>query len=443
MMSIAFVHLSDIHFGQEKGGNLYINNDAKAQLLVDVRKVVATLPEGRAAGLIVTGDIAYGGRESEYKDAGDWLDKVSEAAGCSITDVQLVPGNHDIDWAEITPVTEFMLGEIKAKGQAALDKFLADDDERALLYRRFRHFMPFADGYRCPLDLDGGNAEERVVHLAEGRSIRFVRLNSALICAKKDEEGTLLLGARQRILQQRPGEELIVLSHHPLHWFQDGVDAAKFIRSRARLLITGHEHNPSVKPENVEPGCDILMLAAGATVPPLADEVYTYTYNVIEFEWDETNDGLCVQIHPRAWIDDLKRFEIDEARLGDSAPRFSLACPNFREAPRPSAGPQSAGDSMLGVEEGDTVVIPLSREAEPTMDEPVAPDSYSLLILRFFRDITAGQRIALLVEMEALPEGWTDLLSHPHERLALDSIIEKGRGEELAAKLDVLLGAEK
>lgn len=96
-MSIAFVHLSDIHFGQEKGGNLNIDNDAKAQLLIDVRKVVATLPEGRAAGLIVTGDIAHGGSEREYKDAGDWLDKVSEAAGCSITDVQLVPGNHDID----------------------------------------------------------------------------------------------------------------------------------------------------------------------------------------------------------------------------------------------------------------------------------------------------------------------------------------------------------
>jgi hypothetical protein len=64
IMSIAFIHLSDIHFGQEKGGNLYINNDAKDQLLIDVRKVVATLPEGRAAGLIVTGDIAYGGREN-------------------------------------------------------------------------------------------------------------------------------------------------------------------------------------------------------------------------------------------------------------------------------------------------------------------------------------------------------------------------------------------
>ena len=35
--TIAFIHLSDIHFGQEKGGQLHINNDAKAQLIEDVQ----------------------------------------------------------------------------------------------------------------------------------------------------------------------------------------------------------------------------------------------------------------------------------------------------------------------------------------------------------------------------------------------------------------------
>ena len=70
----------------------------------------------------------------------------------------------------------------------------------------------------------------------------------------------LLLGARQRVLNQRPGEELVVLSHHPVHWFQDSEDALLYIRNRARVFISGHEHNPSVKTEMIEKGRDLMIL---------------------------------------------------------------------------------------------------------------------------------------------------------------------------------------
>ena len=80
-MSVGFVHLSDIHFGQEKGGRIWIHDDVKERLIDDVGRVVKSLNSGRAAGIIVTGDIAFGGRTSEYKEAGTWLDKVAEAAG--------------------------------------------------------------------------------------------------------------------------------------------------------------------------------------------------------------------------------------------------------------------------------------------------------------------------------------------------------------------------
>ena len=43
------------------------------------------------------------------------------------------------------------------------------------------------------------------------------------------------------------------------------VDKAKeYIRARARVFITGHEHNPRVEIDPVEDGCDLMMLAAGA-----------------------------------------------------------------------------------------------------------------------------------------------------------------------------------
>src|SRR5260370_40250768 len=93
-----FVHISDIHFGQEKrAGEVYINNDVKERLISDARRTLVDMGKYPADGIIVTGDVAYAGKLEQYKQAGQWLDELAEAIGCQKTSVHLVPGNHDID----------------------------------------------------------------------------------------------------------------------------------------------------------------------------------------------------------------------------------------------------------------------------------------------------------------------------------------------------------
>ena len=431
-MGIGFVHLSDIHFGQEKGGRIRIHDDIKDCLIEDVRLVAKSLESGRAAGVIVTGDIAFGGRASEYTAAADWLDKVAEAAGCDIFDIQVVPGNHDINRDEITPLTKMMLERIVAEGQTALDSFLNSDTDRELLFQRFSAYRPFASGYGCPLDTNADLAEEQVAELAPGRSIRFIRLNSTLACSKKDKEGNLLLGARQRVLKQRPGEELVVLCHHPVHWFQDSEDAWRYIRNRARVFISGHEHNPSVKIETVEEGRDLMMLAAGAVVPLNSDDTFNYCYNFIEFDWDEEADALSVCVQPRAWVNAQKRFAADNARLGGQGPKFILACPNFRKAPQ--AKDLSTQEAALDGT-SDTVTITAHDDHAPKTQEEETIDTCPLLLLRFFRDISPAQRIGILASLGTLPPNWNGTLSESIERKAFDSLVREGRSEELWTEL--------
>ena len=183
----------------------------------------------------------------------------------------MFPGNHDTDQSGISSSAEWQLSEIQGKGEPALDKFLGNDLDRAVLYARFASYIPFAEGYNCSMDFHGGLASERVVELAKGRFLRFIGLNSALVCNTKDTEGRLLLGARQRVLPIEAGRELVVLCHHPLRWLQDSDDAGRFVRSRARVFISGHEHKPAVRIDAVEDGCDLMTLEAGATVPPAAE----------------------------------------------------------------------------------------------------------------------------------------------------------------------------
>lgn len=92
------------------------------------------------------------------------------------------------------------------------------------------------------------------------------------------------MGERQFVIPRHAGEKNVVLVHHPLNWYKDAEEVRGYVRSRARVFIAGHEHDPKVAIDEVADGCDVIMLAAGAAVPFKSDDVYTYTYNVIEFD---------------------------------------------------------------------------------------------------------------------------------------------------------------
>lgn len=432
-MAAVFIHLSDIHFGQEKDGGLVVtNDDAKRRLLDDAAAEVAKL-KTNASGVIVTGDIAYSAKYEEYAKAGEWLDKLAERVGCNRLDIQMVPGNHDIDRDAITPMAKFHLEAVRERGDAMLDMLLDDDGQREALYERFAAYRDFSSGYGCDLDVGGAYSADVAVSVAPGRTVRFVRLNSALICSRNDDEGKLILGARQRIFDGIDGEEMVVLVHHPLNWLQDSNEAARYFKSRARVIISGHEHFPSLNVEAVEEDCDLLMLAAGATSPDDVDEKYTYKYNILEFGWDEAADALTVTINPRIWNFEMKRFERDAGFLGGKPERSVLGSPYFRRGALPVA-------PLKGMIDESPLVQPVanpvtgSKEVDLSMSEDVR-----LIRLRFFRDIPEESRRRILVELEAIPADLTDRLDHTIEQRFFAKLVAQGRAGKLSAAIDAAI----
>ena len=442
-MGITYVHLSDIHFGQEKGADVIINNDAKERLIDDAAEQIGIHAGGSAKGLIVTGDIAFAGKQVEYTAAAKWLDRLARAVGCPPTAVKLVPGNHDVDQARISAGCEFLIDQILSGGEPKLDAFLANEDDCKTLYNRFAAYEPFALGYDCPLHPGGGIASDSREELAPGRAIRFFGLNSALICSKRrDEEGKLILGAAQRVLPSDPGVELVVLCHHPLSCLQDSADARKYVRHRARVFISGHEHNPSLEIETVEDGCDLLMLAAGATVPPKVGNGYTYTYNLLTFDWCAEGDKLSVEVVPRAWNDEKKRFEADDVRLGGHKPRNLLASPNFRRAPlpvetvavgqpEPAAKPAAEAcrtrDKTGGEAGPDRIEGTKEEGPRHLVADDAMSDAFQLVLLKFFRDLTAAQRLKVLIDLDVLPDDWNEELTLMMERHLVEDLVKGGR----------------
>jgi hypothetical protein len=450
-MSAVFVHVSDIHFGQEKDDLVHIHADVKQQLIADAKEVISHLAGGVAHGILVTGDIAHSGRWAEYEDAGKWLDDLAANIGVEIHRVQMVPGNHDLDRSKLSYSGSQILDYIRAGGAEEYEKILNNPTDRGALFSRFEDYGRFSFGYNCPLNNEGIFASEMEVTLAPGRAIRFIRFNSSLLCHGKErhEEPELIIGARQFIIPRTNGVENVVLVHHPLNWYKDQDQAKDYIRSRARVFISGHEHDPKVSIDNVEQGCDLMMLAAGATVPFKSNDVFTFTYNIIEFGWDEEIDGLSVTMHPRTWNPQRTRFEADEKRLGGKNPNFRLACPSFREAGRLEAAAAATPADVPATTGEDCSVAPTiemmpmeSLEGGP-QSMPPKTEGYELARLRFFRDLLEGERLRILVDLDALPENSNERMSQGLERKLLDMLVRDGKLGDIEKMIDQLIGERK
>lgn len=434
-MSLIFVHLSDIHFGQERGSSITVHDDVKDQLIADARDYMLQLDNKKATGIIISGDVAYAGQPLEYDTAAHWLDELAAAVGCEKTAVQVVPGNHDIDRERVTAITQTIINEIAENGDEALDKYLEHEDDREFIYKQFKAYRSFAEGYDCPLDAYGKISRLRTFEVAPGRQIKFLGMNTALICSKsKNEEGKLILGGRQRVIPKEDGLETVVIAHHPLNWLLDSEDAKRYIRNRARVFISGHEHTPSHKCEEIDDNSDLLMLASGAAVPPDTTNGYNYCYNFLEFDWKEADDALMVTIHGRTWDDNKKKFVSDDEHFEKGRKEYVLRSPNFKKLSL------NLNDETIQAITDNVEDKPSGENYMTEIEEHIVEEKeFQIVLLKFFRDLTSAQRLSVLVDLGAIPSTWVDSLTHGLERTAFDKLVKEGKLEIMRDKINQIL----
>jgi hypothetical protein len=79
---LVFAHLSDIHFthGISDVSRLDPDRILREAILADAKMLKPAL--GKVHGILVTGDIAYAGKASEYQTALVWLTTLADQLGC-------------------------------------------------------------------------------------------------------------------------------------------------------------------------------------------------------------------------------------------------------------------------------------------------------------------------------------------------------------------------
>lgn len=426
-MIYRFLHLSDIHFGQEKNGTLVKHNHVRDALVRDVRLVSES--RGVAKRILVTGDAAFSATDSEYKEAAKWLDQLAAACGCKETDVSVIPGNHDCDLEAISNQARMICAQLRSSrpelARASLHNITQDGEAASPFLPKLQEYKRFASSYGCDFHSAAKPIWIREFDLPGGVKLRFHGLTSVQISDKEDARGNMILGNEQFTIAEEENIINVVLVHHPLDWFLDEDEATRYVKNNCRVLMVGHEHKLVVeKTTNAFNQKELLTIFAGATNPPSEKDGYHYAYNWLEFSYqpDEEPNCFTVEVFPRFWNEENVCFETDRKHTGaGESARQSVACQNLK--PAASVIDEATTSTVwANIEIEDGKPSSESESQTPLREVTMITETADFARLRylFWQYLDWQQRLKVLVEVDALPQTASQPIPQTLERIALD-----------------------
>jgi hypothetical protein len=283
-MKLEIVQVSDIHLRATE-----ISRESISSLVEAVRQNVQAPCN---ILLLVTGDIAYSGKESEYELAtaflNDLLGEFGRIAGVGAVDIAIVPGNHDCDFSTESAARKLLLKQINGVSEW-------DPSIPALASEVQTNFAKFRDSF-----LSAGIQYETRDLISVRRLILQEKLvsvwllNSAWMSQLREAPGTLWfpIHALQDQIEKSPEGINILALHHPLAWFQPETRRAlqQLINNSFHIVFAGHEHLPEVAARNSLDGNETLYIEGGVFQGHNPAENYS-SLNLVSLD---TNEGMAL-----------------------------------------------------------------------------------------------------------------------------------------------------
>jgi predicted MPP superfamily phosphohydrolase len=326
-MGLKLLHISDIHFqAYDEHSYLDLDKDIQGEVELDLKDLKAHY--GEIDIILIGGDIAFSGKEAEYKLADEWIKKICSITGCAEENVLTVPGNHDIDRDKLSAIVRDVHEQFKKlRNRSDIDrkveKYVTDPESAKALLSPLNNYEAFAQKYGSNPTGDNILFWEKDFKL-DNSILRIRGVNSALVSDEKDDENTskLFLGSSQCDLKRSEGTIYIFLCHHPPQWLYDGDEVQKDLKPRARLQLFGHKHSFST--ELVANSS--LVLAAGAMQPSRTETGWEPRYNIIELAVPSIMQvpTLNIKIYKRVWNKNDKKFKAEYVEDGSIFEEYNL-----------------------------------------------------------------------------------------------------------------------
>lgn len=390
-----YLHLSDIHHKEEEiNSGVDLDVDIRNEMLQDLRRLKDTAFE-QLDGILLTGDIAYAGKETEFKSARDWLNTIQTEFDFPESNVWCVPGNHDIDRQTIkeSRCRQNIRNEIRKGGETnaaeELHSILTDAAAKDIMIGPLRAYNEhFAVGFGCTTEFPK-LSWSKAVPIGNLYKVIFTGLNSAVISDHCDDvdTGRLVLGLHQvQALKREERRIHVSLCHHPTGWLFDRTDTERFLNSRATLQLFGHEHKT-----NIIANRNYVQVYAGALHPNRNDKEWDPCFNLIEIGVDDDNPVVQIRIWPRRWDHDETKFKAAHTEDGSGVETFTI--PIFDPL---NFETHKACDEVINERNNSGVEqLAFSDETVQIEEEPAPRD----IVLHFFTKNTMTQRMRIALEL--------------------------------------------
>ena len=347
---IRFLQISDIHFTDASG-----NDDEYAQMK---RKFLEDIAEcrnqkGTIDYILICGDVAFSGMESQYKKAKEFIAKICESTKCPGINIFMVPGNHDKEW-DVYGRTRQMMRDMLLKGKNTKQLFESKVKEPmaiGILYTPFKQYYKLAYDYSCISEValkatSFPKADQEMEKMPKfkpnddffwseelsnlhGYPVHIHGSNTSLLSDKDDGDSKNLQDGKH--LQVLPlqtynvtagSDEIhILMLHHPMSEIVDGKKIGKDIDGRFKLQFYGHVHKQSSSSDGV------IKIYSGAFQPEEDNnDEYFPVYNVIEMDVVEEGGKpyLKVDVFSRKWNGTSFEEYQEETKEGNRALKVEL-----------------------------------------------------------------------------------------------------------------------
>ena len=208
---LRFIHFSDIHFKSPHCNDPDSDPDIKIRdaVLQDIQKMIDINGEP-VDGILITGDIAFAGREDEYSAARGWLTEVSSEFNIPDDRIYVVPGNHDVDRkASDKLIAKTLRSDIRTKSSklerdTAINTALKDIDASQAIFTPMHNYINFSTVYGCEIGTEKAFWCKQLT-LSENVELHIRGITTTLFSNKDDDKGNLLLGSNQLNFRKLPG----------------------------------------------------------------------------------------------------------------------------------------------------------------------------------------------------------------------------------------------
>lgn len=428
------LHISDIHFRAPECTQENDPNRAYRTRMIQDAKVRARALGGVDA-ILVGGDIAFRGAQSEYAAASMWLEQLARESSCPLERIFVVPGNHDVDRSRISASRQIRNIHKAIKDAQPLYRYrelqaqLAEAATGRALFEPLGAYNEFAARFNCQV-FHERLAWKQDLDLAPGMTLRIHGFTSTLLSGAVTEDGqddkqlSLYLSPWQTaLLDPDPNIVNVVMAHHPPDWLLDQDEVEDAVHGRAAIHLWGHKHRQRINKDD-----QYIRLAAGAVNPDAGEPGWHPAYNLIELSVQGYGPerALLVTAHLLEWQTNPERYRARLDPQGREVFQHLIRCPGD-DHPMPLSAISAAPRVGQAVKEVEVAV-----EA-PDVEAAMGEQSTRNLVIRWWglpmnarREIAL--RLGLITEDEVSlpePERYARALLRAKERNQLEEVAEE------------------